>query len=107
MEIGKSGKSEKRGMEKNKIAGILIITVLAILLFSSVLYLPEFGSFTNKDVALYYLRNGLMLTGSANIVNAIVWDFRGYDTMGEETVLFAAAMGVYLIIRRKRYERDS
>jgi multisubunit Na+/H+ antiporter MnhB subunit len=103
----KTERGPKGRMEKSRIAGILIITVLAIFLFSSVFYLPEFGSFTNKDVALYYLRNGLMFTGSANIVNAIVWDFRGYDTMGEETVLFAAAMGVYLIIRRKKYERDS
>ena len=94
-----------RGMERGKMAGILLITVLAVFLFSSVAYLPDFGSFENKAVALHYLRNGLVLTGSANIVNAIVWDFRGYDTMGEETVLFAAAMGVYLIIRRKRYER--
>ena len=94
-------------MGKGRLAGILAMAVLATLLFSTAFYLPEFGSFENRDVALYYLRNGLMFTGSANIVNAIVWDFRGYDTMGEETVLFAAAMGVYLIIRRKRYERDS
>ena len=96
-----------KGMEKNKLVGTLLITIFAVFMFTSVVYLPEFGSFQNKDVALYYLRNGLMFTGSANIVNAIVWDFRGYDTMGEETILFAAAMGVYLIIRRKKYERDS
>jgi len=90
-------------MEKSKTAGALIITILALFLLYSTVFIPKFGSFENKEVAVYYLQNGLRLTGSANIVNSIVWDFRGYDTMGEETVLFAAAMGVFLIIRRRRY----
>ncbi len=94
---------KKKRIEKNRIAGYTVLILLAAILSISVVYLPEFGSFQNKKVALFYLRNGLIFTGSANIVNSIVWDFRGYDTMGEETVLFAATMGVFLIIRRKRY----
>ncbi len=82
-----------------------VIGVLGILLFVSVLYLPGFGSFQNKDVANYYLQNAWKETGSANIINSIVWDYRGYDTLGEETVLFAAAMGVFLIIRKKEYHK--
>ncbi len=89
--------------EKSKLAGAVTLAILFTVLLYSAVVMPEFGSFTNKDVAMYYLTNGLRFTGSANIVNSIVWDFRGYDTMGEETVLFAAAMGVFLIIRRKRY----
>ena len=55
---------------------------------------------------MYYIQNGLEKTGSANIVNSIVWDFRGYDTLGEETVLFTATIGVILIIRRKLNGRN-
>ncbi len=94
-------------MEAAKTLSATVLVSFSAMLLLSLAYLPAFGSFENKEVASYYLRNGLLLTGSANIVNSIVWDFRGYDTMGEETVLFAAAMGVFLIIRRRRYGRDS
>ncbi len=35
-----------------------------------------------------------------NVVTAIVFDYRGYDTLGEATVLFTAVVGVALILRR-------
>lgn len=54
----------------------------------------------DRDVATYYLENGLEGVGSPNIVNSIVWDFRGYDTLGEETVMFTAALGVFLVAER-------
>jgi multicomponent Na+:H+ antiporter subunit B len=85
-------------------AGALaLVTGLFILALTG---LPEFGSFENKHVAQHYLDKGLEITGSPNIVNSIVWDFRGYDTLGEETVLFCAALGVFMIIRRKKYGRS-
>ncbi len=87
-------------MKKN-MAKAYVITLLAIILTSAVIILPGFGSFQNKHVAEYYIDNGAIDTGSANLVNSIVWDYRGYDTLGEETVLFIAALGVLLVIGRK------
>jgi multicomponent Na+:H+ antiporter subunit B len=84
------------------IAAVLVI-YLGIFIFMGLVSLPDFGSFEQKHVANYYLQKGMFDTGSANIVNAIVWDFRGYDTMGEETVLFTSAMGVFLVVRRKKW----
>ncbi len=81
----------------------LIVLYFGVFIFMGIVSLPEFGSFQNKHVAEYYLQNGVLHTGSLNLVNAIVWDFRGYDTLGEETVLFTAAIGVFLIVRRKEY----
>ncbi len=34
-----------------------------------------------------------------NVVNVILVDFRGFDTMGEITVLFIALMGIYAMLR--------
>ena len=34
-----------------------------------------------------------------NVVTAIVFDYRGFDTLGEATVLFAAVSGVLMAIR--------
>jgi multisubunit Na+/H+ antiporter MnhB subunit len=46
-----------------------------------------------------YLTEGLADTGAVNLVTAILLDFRAYDTLGEATVLFAAAMGVLAVVR--------
>ena len=40
--------------------------------------------------------------GGDNVVNVILVDFRGFDTMGEITVLGLAAMGVWTLLRRRR-----
>jgi multisubunit Na+/H+ antiporter MnhB subunit len=54
-----------------------------------------------------YLREGLEDTGAANIVTAVLLDYRAYDTLGEATVLFCAAMGALSILRRQaRKKRD-
>jgi multicomponent Na+:H+ antiporter subunit B len=44
----------------------------------------------------------------ANAVTAVVFDYRGFDTMGEELILFAAASAVALLLRetRKRQVED-
>jgi NADH:ubiquinone oxidoreductase subunit 5 (subunit L)/multisubunit Na+/H+ antiporter MnhA subunit/multisubunit Na+/H+ antiporter MnhB subunit len=40
--------------------------------------------------------------GGDNVVNVVLVDLRGFDTMGEITVLGLAAMGVWTILRRRR-----
>lgn len=41
-------------------------------------------------------------TMSQNAVSAIVFDFRGYDTLGEAIVLFTAVCGTYTILRSNK-----
>lgn len=86
-------------MKTSSVAAVCLLIATSFMLIA-VSELPEFGSFKNKEAAGYYLKNALADTGSANAVNSIVWDYRGYDTLGEETVLFCAALCVYIIIRR-------
>lgn len=38
-------------------------------------------------------------TNANNVVTAVVFDFRGFDTLGEATVLFAAVSGVLVTLR--------
>jgi len=52
-----------------------------------------------------YLAEGLTQTGAANIVTAILLDYRGYDTLGEATVLFCAVVGALAILRGKARKR--
>lgn len=48
-----------------------------------------------------YFENSYELAGGRNIVNAILGDFRAFDTMLEVVVLFIAGVGVYTLIKLK------
>lgn len=48
----------------------------------------------------YFLGAAEAETGGRNVVNTILVDFRGLDTLGEESVLAAAALGLLLLTRR-------
>jgi multicomponent Na+:H+ antiporter subunit B len=49
-----------------------------------------------------YLEQGLKETGVPNIVTAVLASYRGYDTLGETTVVFTAGVGVVALLRRLR-----
>ncbi|MBN2348745.1 MAG: DUF4040 domain-containing protein [Bacteroidales bacterium] len=48
-----------------------------------------------------YIEHAAEKTGSANLVTGVIFDFRGYDTLGEITILFTAVVGVLTILRLK------
>lgn len=52
-----------------------------------------------KDVSAFYGENAYILAKGKNLVNVILVDFRGIDTMFETVVLSIAALGVYSLIR--------
>jgi len=43
-------------------------------------------------------------TGANNAVTSVVFDYRGYDTLGEATVLFTAIAGVMLLFGGRKHE---
>jgi multicomponent Na+:H+ antiporter subunit B len=49
-----------------------------------------------------YLEQGAQETGVPNIVTAVLASYRGYDTLGETTVVFTAGVGVVALLRRLR-----
>ena len=53
-----------------------------------------------------YFEDAYEFAGGANIVNAILGDFRGFDTMLEVVVLFIAGLGVYTMIKLKAKKGD-
>lgn len=55
-------------------------------------------------VGMHYLNEGLQETGATNIVTSIVVLYRGFDTLGEVTVLFLAATGLGAILFGMREE---
>jgi len=58
-------------------------------------------------VSSHYIQNGPGELGAANIVTSVVVTYRGLDTLGEVTVLFAAAAVVGLLIKLSEPEKDT
>ena len=58
-------------------------------------------------VSRYFLENAWPLGGGTNVVNVIIVDFRGFDTLGEITVLCVVAITVYSLLRRFRPAPES
>ena len=52
----------------------------------------------------YIIENTQSETGANNAVTAVVFDYRGFDTLGEATILFTAVTGVVMLFRKKRKE---
>ncbi len=94
--------SEGEGQRNRLLGGITVLTLIAVFLLSIRLFkaLPPFGK-PLMTTARYYLENCASQTHAANIVSSIVLDYRGYDTLGEVTVLFTAILGALTIIRLK------
>lgn len=89
-----------------------VTLVAAIGLFGLQIFyeFPEFGvpameRFADAP-AQTYLASGAEATGAPNIVTAVLLDFRGWDTLGEGTVLFCAVLGATAIMRKRARRKD-
>ena len=63
-----------------------------------------FGRPTYTDMDDYFIHNTQREVAANNVVTAIVFDYRGFDTLGEATVLFTAVLGVVALFRKRREE---
>ncbi|MBD3670023.1 MAG: monovalent cation/H+ antiporter subunit A [Gammaproteobacteria bacterium] len=52
------------------------------------------------SISDYFLANSVPGGGGSNVVNVILVDFRGFDTLGEITVLALAALGIFAMLER-------
>ncbi|HOW75894.1 MAG TPA: monovalent cation/H+ antiporter subunit A [Candidatus Competibacteraceae bacterium] len=57
-----------------------------------------------ETIAGYFLANSVPGGGGGNVVNVILVDFRGYDTLGEISVLALAGMGIYAMLASLRLD---
>jgi len=84
-------------------AGITLI-IFSVFLFVFMLHFKEmFRPFGEPVITMGagYLTSSITKLQAANAVTSIVLDFRGYDTLGEATVIFTAIIGVLVLLRTK------
>jgi multicomponent Na+:H+ antiporter subunit A len=80
--------------------GALVGAALAGMLAGAVVLVMT-GRRERSAVADYYLAEAVPETGGSNVVNTILVDFRGLDTLGEIVVLAAAALGLLSVAGRR------
>jgi len=79
-----------------RIIAIILLTTVALGISLSLAKIP-FGTPKTK-VGKYYINEGTKETGATNIVTSVVVNYRGFDTLGEVTILFVAAIGLGAVL---------
>jgi multicomponent Na+:H+ antiporter subunit B len=100
-----------RGGEVKPLRRPLIPLIVAIVIGAALVYgtlgLPAFSDAQapiHIHVVPRYLAESLRETGVPNVVTSVLASYRGYDTLGETTVVFTAGAGVIALLRRRRGE---
>ncbi len=87
---------------------VISIVIVGALVYGT-LGLPAFSdpqAPIHMVVAPRYLAQAIHETGVPNVVTAVLASYRGFDTLGEVTVVFTAGAGVIALLRRAR-QRDA
>ncbi len=88
-----------------KIMSLFLVIVTGAVLVYGTIDMPEFGdpeAPTNQHVSPRYIEESHHETSGKNFVTAVLASYRGYDTLGETTVIFTAGISVILLLRRKK-----
>lgn len=98
-----------KGEEAKPIHGPWIPLAISIAVAGALVYgslgLPAFSdpqAPIHTHVVPRYLKESLKETGVPNVVTAVLASYRGYDTLGETTVVFTAGAGVIVLLRLRR-----
>lgn len=94
----RTAKATHRGAN---LAPFIVVVATGIMLIYATLDLPALGdpnSPANAHVGAQYIERTYADTGLPNIVTAVLASYRGFDTLGEVVVVFAAGIGVALLL---------
>lgn len=83
--------------------GILSVVFGALM---TILVLKVLQEPVNAEITNYYAQNAYLLAKGKNVVNVILVDFRGIDTLIETCVLIVAALGVFGLLKLRLKTRD-
>jgi len=104
--------SEEKEPEHTPLLPLLVVLVTGAALIYGTFDMPRLGdpnAPTNLHVAPRYIEDEPREIGVPNLVTAVLASYRGYDTLGETTVIFTAGIGVLILLggaRRRRWTLD-
>jgi multicomponent Na+:H+ antiporter subunit B len=104
-------KEDERPSQKRALGPLALVVITGAVLVYGTFDMPDFGNPDapiNRHVVPRYIEKSGKETGVPNIVTSVLASYRGYDTLGETTVIFTAAAGVLVLLgsgKRRRRNR--
>jgi multicomponent Na+:H+ antiporter subunit B len=102
-------RSQARPARRGRLPALAAALITGGLLLYGTADLPRLGdpqSGPNSHVAPRYTQESMKEIGVPNLVTAVLASYRGWDTLGEVVVIFAAGVGVIAVMRRRPRRRD-
>jgi len=78
---------------RDGIISIAFGTLIALITLQALVYPAD------KEISRFYAENAYLMAKGKNVVNVILVDYRGFDTLIESIVLTIAALGVYSLLK--------
>ncbi len=103
--LGLIGVTIEKPSKRSFLGPFLVVLITGAILINATLDMPEFGDPNapiHHHVAPRYIEESGREVGVPNIVTSVLASYRGYDTLGEVTVIFTAACGVLVLLGRAR-----
>jgi multicomponent Na+:H+ antiporter subunit B len=105
--IARTSVSRSERFEGISLRSGLAVVAIVVTVGATVPALPPVGAAGTPilagDVSQYYLDNAYDQTGVTNVVTAVLVGYRGFDTLGEVAVVFAAGIAMLLVLRREAF----
>ena len=93
-----------------KTLGLIVSIIAGAFLMYGTIDMPDWGD-PNSPASIHvsprYITNTEVETATPNMVTSVLADYRGYDTLGETTVIFTAGMACILLLRRRKDVRKA
>ncbi|UBH09254.1 Na+/H+ antiporter subunit A [Macrococcus armenti] len=91
-----------RHAEEKKFKFTNVLIALSTGVIVSLIALVSYSNKHFTSISEYYIKNVYDLAAGKNMVNVILVDFRGFDTLFESSVLAIAGIGIYTLIRLRK-----
>ena len=110
--LGLTTRTEKRPKHTAILPILVVVTTGAALIYGT-LDMPHYGdpeAPIHQHVAPRYIHDSPTEIGIPNMVTSVLASYRGYDTLGEVTVVFTAGVGVLVLLgvraNKRRAEKE-
>lgn len=101
--------NKEKPAQKSVLLPLLVVVITGAALIYGTLDMPRFGdpdAVIHTHVVPRFIEDSPEEIGMPNIVTSVLASYRGYDTLGETTVIFTAAIGVLMLLRNRARRED-
>ena len=92
-----------------RVLAFITVIVTGILLLFGTQDMPNWAD-PNSPASIHvsprYIEKTLEETATPNAVTSVLADYRGYDTLGETTVIFTAGVSCIIVLRIRRRRKE-